>query len=70
MTTQSPAADLAHLCDHPADTFGTQGCPLWPSCLSPSGPVDPSAIDVPPTLVRAVFTPPRPRGYRGAHRRG
>lgn len=38
MTTTSPAADLAHLCDHPADAFGTQGCPRWPACLAPAPP--------------------------------
>lgn len=33
--THAPAADAAHLCSHSADTLGTEGCPRWPSCLTP-----------------------------------
>lgn len=37
----APAADHAHLCDHPADAMADTGCPRWPACLS---------LDAPPVL--------------------
>lgn len=29
-----PAADHAHLCNHPADKLSYAGCPRWPACVA------------------------------------